>query len=180
MGQPMGGFPEKLQKLVLKGEKPITCRPGELLEPEDFKQIEEHLRSNYNIEPTMKDVLSYALYPKVFEDYLKYIEEHGDFSRMGSDIFFHGLREGEIGEVEIAEGKILVIKLLEISKIDDEGYRTLYFEVNDSRRAVKIFDKASNLVKDVTYTQMADPDNKFEIGARYTRNCSKNFSRAWR
>lgn len=165
MGQPMGGFPDKLQKLVLKGEKPITCRPGELLEPEDFKQVEEYLRSNYNIEPTMKDILSYALYPKVFEDYLKHIEEQGDFSRMGSDIFFHGLREGEIGEVEIDEGKILVIKLLEISRIDDEGYRTLYFEVNDSRRAVKIFDKASNVVKDVTYTQMADPENKSEIGA---------------
>src|SRR5699024_4751794 len=133
MGQPMGGFPEKLQKLVLKGEKPITCRPGELLEPEDFEKIEEHLRENFKIEPTDKYTLSYALYPKVFEDYLKYIEEHGDFSRMGSDIFFHGIKEGETCEVEIEEGKILVIKLLEIGRLDEEGNRTLYFEVNDSR-----------------------------------------------
>ena len=36
MGQPAWGFPEELQKVVLKGEKPITCRPGELLEPVDF------------------------------------------------------------------------------------------------------------------------------------------------
>ncbi len=41
MGQPMGGFPEKLQKLVLKGEEPITCRPGEFFEPEDFDKIEK-------------------------------------------------------------------------------------------------------------------------------------------
>ena len=36
MGQPAWGFPEGLQEVVLKGEKPITCRPGELLEPVDF------------------------------------------------------------------------------------------------------------------------------------------------
>lgn len=165
MGQPMGGFPERLQKLVLKGDKPIACRPGQLLEPEDFGKIEEHLKTNYSIEPTKKAILSYALYPKVFQDYLKYVEEIGDFSRMGSDIFFYGLREGEIGEVEIEEGKTLVIKLVEIGRIDDEGYRTLYFEVNGSRRAIKIFDKASNVSKEESFTQMADPDNKTEIGA---------------
>ena len=165
MGQPMGGFPEKLQNLVLKGEKPITCRPGELLEPEDFEKIEEHLRENFKIEPTDKDTLSYALYPKVFEDYLKYIEEHGDFSRMGSDIFFHGIKEGETCEVEIEEGKILVIKLLEIGRLDEEGNRTLYFEVNDSRRAIKIYDEASVVTNEAVYTQMADPENKKEIGA---------------
>ena len=165
MGQPMGGFPERLQKLVLKGEEPITCRPGELLEAEDFESIEKYLVENYNMSPERKDILSFALYPKVFEDYLKYIEEQGDFSRMSSDIFFYGLREGETGEVEVAEGKTLVIKLLEIGRLDDEGYRTLYFEVNDSRRAIKVFDKASNIVREETYTQMADKDDKFQIGA---------------
>lgn len=166
MGQPMGGFPEKLQKLVLKGEEPITCRPGELLPPEDFEKIEEYLSEKYNIVPQRKDLLSYSLYPKVFEDYLKYVEEYGDFSRMGSDIFFHGLREGETGEIEVEEGKILVIKLLEIGRLDDKGYRTLYFEVNDSRRAIKILDKASNIVKEgLVTTQMADSENKLEIGA---------------
>ena len=165
MGQPMGGFPEKLQKLVLKGEEPITCRPGELLPPEDFDKIEKYLSEKYNITPERKELLSYSLYPKVYEDYLKHIEEYGDFSRMGSDIFFYGLREGETGEVEVEEGKILVIKLLEIGRLDDEGYRTLYFEVNDSRRAIKVLDKASNIVKEGSFTQMADPENKFEIGA---------------
>ncbi|MCR2043056.1 pyruvate carboxylase [Anaerosalibacter massiliensis] len=165
MGQPMGGFPERLQNLVLKGEKPITCRPGELLEPEDFGKIEKHLREDCEIEPTNKDILSYALYPKVFEDYLKDVEEHGDFSRMSSDIFFHGIKEGETCEVEIAEGKILVIKLLEIGRLDNEGNRTLYFEVNDSRRAIKIHDEASIVTNEAVYTQMADPENKKEIGA---------------
>ena len=31
LGQPEGGFPEKLQRIVLKGQEPITVRPGSLL-----------------------------------------------------------------------------------------------------------------------------------------------------
>ncbi len=165
MGQPMGGFPEELQKLVLKGEEPITGRAGELLEDEDFAKIKKYLEDNFGIEGNIEEVLSYALYPKVFEDYLKYKEENGDFSRMESDIFFHGLREGEIGEVEIEEGKILVIKLIEIGSINEMGFRTLYFEINDSRRAVKIFDKASNVVKTSVEVKMTNPEDKRDIGS---------------
>ncbi|RKD28964.1 pyruvate carboxylase [Thermohalobacter berrensis] len=165
MGQPMGGFPEELQKLVLKGEEPITCRPGELLESEDFDKTEKYLKENFDIKPTKKDLLSYALYPKVFEDYLKFREEYGDLSRMGSDIFFHGLYEGETCEIEIAEGKTLVIKLLRIGELDNEGFRTIIFEVNGNRREIKVKDKASNLRGEESFTQMADPSNKLEVGA---------------
>ena len=105
MGQPEGGFPEKLQKLVLHGKEPITCRPGELLPDEDFDAIKKDLKEKYGLEGTEKEALSYALYPKVFEDYLKSLEKDGNFRLMGSDIFFHGLAEGETCEVKIAEGK---------------------------------------------------------------------------
>jgi len=165
MGQPMGGFPVDIQKMVLKGEEPITVRPGLLLNDEDFSVIKNHLKATHKIEANMKDILSYALYPKVFEDYLKYIKEYGDLSRMGSDIFFHGLSEGETCEVEIAEGKILVIKLLEIRKVDAEGSRLLTFEVNGNRREIKIYDIDSGKENKVTFTQMADLDNKNEVGA---------------
>ena len=173
MGQPMGGFPERLQKLVLKGEEAITCRPGELLPPEDFGKVREYLVEKYKNEPTMQEMLSYTLYPKVYEDYMKNLKEQGDLSRMPSDIFFHGLREGETCEVPIAEGKILVIKLLEIGRVDNEGNRTLYFEVNDSRRAIKVLDKASNLKQDVTVKQKANPDDNSEIGTSIPGNVAK-------
>ena len=65
MGQPEGGFPERLQKLVLKGEEPITVRPGELLEPEDFDKISKYLEEKYKFKASRKDMLSYALYPDV-------------------------------------------------------------------------------------------------------------------
>ena len=40
-------------------------------------------------------------------------------------------------------GKTLVIKLLEIGKVDNEGMRRLAFEVNGNRRDVMIEDKSS-------------------------------------
>ncbi len=87
MGQPMGGFPEKLQKLVLKGEEPITCRPGEMLPPEDFEKIREYLKEKHGLDATEKDTISYALYPEVFDKYLEFLKEYGDLSHMGSDVF---------------------------------------------------------------------------------------------
>ncbi|MBU3216339.1 pyruvate carboxylase [Clostridium estertheticum] len=165
MGQPMGGFPEKLQKLVLKGEDPITGRPGELLPDEDFNMVEKHLIEKFNITPTKKDILSYSLYPDVFDNYIKYIQEYGDLSRIGSDIFFHGLNEGETCEAEIADGKTHMIKLLHISKLDLEGNKVLVFEVDGNRREIKIKDKNNKAVLNYQMSQMADPSNPLEVGS---------------
>lgn len=175
MGQPMGGFPKDLQKVVLKGEEPIVCRPGEMLPPEDFGKIKTHLKEKFKMEPTDKDAISYAMYPDVFESYLKYVKEHGDLSRMGSDIFFHGLREGETCEVEIAEGKVLIVQLLEIGKIDSRGNRIVIFEINGNRREVKIKDKVSSsrIESAGESIAMADPDNEKEIGASIPGNIVK-------
>ena len=168
MGQPEGGFPEELQKIVLKGEEPITCRPGELLPDEDFTKIEEYLKEKYRFDPTNKQLLSYALYPDVYENYIKYHREYGNLSRMTSDVFFHGLREGETCEIDVAEGRTMIVQLNEIGKVDEEGYRILNFEINGNRREIKIKDKlevnhlsksSSNVIK------MADSDNEKEVGA---------------
>ncbi|WP_315115898.1 pyruvate carboxylase [Clostridium intestinale] len=165
MGQPSGGFPEELQKIVLKGEEPITCRPGELLPPEDFDKIEKYLREELEIEPDKRDILSYALYPDVFEEYVKYRKEVGDFTRMGSDVFFHGLYEGETCEVEVAEGKAYMIRLLSVSNPDNEGNKILVFEVDGNRREVKIKDKNNKFIQDFNTIEMADPSDRKQIGA---------------
>ncbi len=165
MGQPMGGFPEKLQKLVLKGEKAIEGRPGELLPDEDFGRIEKHLKEKFDMQPDNKDILSYALYPDVFDGYAKYIKEFGDLSRIGSDVFFHGLAEGETCEVEVAPGKILMVKLREIGKLDSQGNKILVFEVNGNRREIRIKDRNNKAVSEAASIEMADPSNPGEVGA---------------
>ena len=174
MGQPEGGFPERLQKMVLKDTKPITVRPGTLLEDEDFDAIAKHLETNFGYKPTMRECLSYALYPKVYEDYRKSLIEYGDLSHMNSDVFFHGLKVGETSEVEIEDGKILIITLLDISKMDNEGYVKLSFEINGNRRDIKIYDNdfgESNT--DIIVTKYADPTDTMEIGASIPGNILK-------
>jgi pyruvate carboxylase len=176
MGQPEWGFPERLQKLVLKDVEPITVRPGELLSNEDFDKIEKHLEEKYRYKPSRKDIVSYALYPDVLDEYLKFVMEYGDFSRMGSDVFFHGLAEGETCEVEVAEGRTLIVQLIEIGKLDSEGNRILEFEVNGNRREIRIKDKAERIGSgkaDEKAVKMADPANKNDIGASIPGNIVK-------
>jgi pyruvate carboxylase len=165
MGQPVGGFPQELQKLVLKGIEPITCRPGELLEPVDFEEISRYLEEKHGFKPDRRAVLSYALYPKVLEEFIEFRKEYGDLSRMNSPVFFNGISEGEVCEVEVEEGKIFIIKLVAIGKIDKEGYRKIYFEVNGNQRAITILDKSYQKGEAVATMVLADPNNKNEIGA---------------
>ena len=172
MGQPEGGFPEDIQKVVLKGKKPITCRPGELLEPEDFDAIRKKLQDELGLEGTDREVISYAIYPKVFEDYVKSLRKDGNFRYMGSDIFFHSLAEGETCEVKLGEGKILIVRLQEVRPVDNEGMREAIFEVNGNRRIIKIKDKTVtvNSSNSVLY---ADENNPMEIGANIPGNIIK-------
>ena len=165
MGQPEGGFNEELQKVVLKDKKPITCRPGELLPPEDFDHIKTGLRKYFDLEGTPREIISYAMYPKVYEDYQRDIQKNGSFGLMGSDVFFYGLSEGETCDVKLEEGKKLVIKLNEIHDVDKEGYRDLDFEVNGNRRVVRIKDNDVQEAVASTSIRFADEDNDMEIGA---------------
>ncbi len=165
MGQPEGGFPEDLQKIVLKDVEPITVRPGELLEPEDFDAIRAHLATIMDEAPTEEDVISYAMYPKVFEEYIAFIKENGELTNMGSDVFFHGLYVGETAEIEVGEGKVLLVKLLHVTDLADDGTRGVVYEVNGNRREVRIFDKASTNVRTFEQALMADASNPLELGA---------------
>ncbi len=174
MGQPVGGFPKELQKLVLKDKKPITCRPGELLPDEDFEKIKTGLQKYFDLEGTPQECISYAMYPQVFEDYLKSIKKDGDFRHMGSDIFFHGLEVGETCEVKLQEGKEMVIKLNYIHSPDDEGMRELDFEVNGNRRVIKIKDiNVRNANVKAETARIANEDDPNEVGANIPGNIVK-------
>ncbi|MBR2575852.1 MAG: pyruvate carboxylase [Firmicutes bacterium] len=173
MGQPEGGFPPRLKELVLKGKPSIDCRPGELLPPEDFEADRVHLRDLLGYEPSIRQILSYALYPKVYETYIKDLEREGSLRLMGSDIFFHGLTEGETCEVALEEGKVLVIKLIEVRKPDAEGMREVVFEVNGNRRTTLIHDSSAKTSAAASMKLMADKDNPNEIGANIPGNIVK-------
>ena len=162
MGQPAGGFPKELERVVLKGKKPITCRPGELLPPVDFEEKKREMQS-FDADPSWRAILSYCLYPEVVEDYVKNQKEYGYIMRLGSHVFFHGLAVGETNKVNIADGKTLVIKYLGLGEVDKEGMRTVSFELNGIRRDVQVPDEEAQ--KNIVKVPMADPEDKSQVGS---------------
>jgi pyruvate carboxylase len=170
MGQPAWGFPKDLQKVVLKGKEPITCRPGELLKPIDFDRVREEMKS-FEPDPSWRAVLSYCLYPKVYQDYVKGQKEYGYVMRLGSHVFFHGLAVGETNQVNIADGKKLVIKYLGLGEVDDEGMRTVSFELNGIRRDVQVPDEEAQA--NIVQVPMVDPEDKSQVGASIPGAVSK-------
>ena len=147
LGQPEGGFPERFQQIVLKEQKPITVRPGSLLPPVDFDKIEEHLRKNYYMD-TMQNrhimdqkIISYALYPRVYEDYCEHFQAYHDVSKLESHVYFYGLRPGEETTFQINDGEDTLIKFISMSEPDPKGIRSLQFEVNGFYREIHIMDK---------------------------------------
>ena len=165
MGQPAWGFPQDLQRVVLKGEKPITCRPGDLLPPVDWDALEAEMRKFYP-EKTPIDrsaLLSFAMYPKVFEEYIRHRKEYGYIMRMGSHVFFNGMALGETNKINIEDGKTLVIRYLGLGDQNDDGTRNVQFELNGMRREVAVPDPAA---KDTgKRVVMADPKDKSQVGA---------------
>ena len=67
-GQTAKPMNKEIQKKALGDEKPITCRPADLLKPE-LKKIEEEM---IQYKEQDEDVLSYALFPQVATEFFKY------------------------------------------------------------------------------------------------------------
>ena len=162
MGQPPCGFPEDIQRVVLKGEKPIDCRPGELLEPVDFDKVRKEVEK-FIPNPTMRDVISHCIYPKVVEEFWQHSKEYGYLMRMGSHVFFAGMALGETNKINIEDGKTLVIKYLGMGDVNEDGTRNVFFELNGNRREVNVPDP--NATSTAKVVVMADPQDKSHVGA---------------
>ena len=163
IGIPHGGFPERLQKVVLKGREVLPDRAGKLLEPVRFDEIKDQLRPVMNRGPSDYDAISYALYPDVFLDYLKSVDRYGDLSVVDTPTFLYGLRIGETLAVEIEKGKTLIIKLVSIGQVQKDGTRIVYFELNGQPREVTI--KDFSVESEVVENPKADPQNEYHVGA---------------
>ncbi|KON92231.1 pyruvate carboxylase [Rossellomorea marisflavi] len=163
LGQPHGGFPEDLQRVILKGRTPITVRPGELLDDVDFNALKEKLFEDLKRQVTSFDALGYALYPKVFMEYAGMVDQFGDISVLDTPTFLFGMRLGEEIEVEIETGKTLIVKLVSIGQAQADGTRVVYFELNGQTREVVIRDES--IKSTVAVKMKADPKKESHLGA---------------
>ena len=145
LGQPDGGWPADVQKVVLGPNHKITTkRPGELAEPIDFNEVAKSLNIQYSISNNQSAdaIYSHLMYPGVYKDFVASRTLYDDLSKLPSPAFFYGLQIGEEIEVEIDPGKILIIKLISIGEPDDEARRTLFYELNGMPRESIVVDKS--------------------------------------
>ena len=163
LGQPPGGWPPELQRKALKGEEPITERPGALLPPADLEGERRALAERTGRSVDNRMLLSHLLYPEVLADYLAHDEEYGPVTVLPTPVFFDGLREGAEVSVELERGKTLVIRLLAIGDVDENGERKIFFELNGQPRMIRV--REPGAATDTTVREKADPAEPGHVAA---------------
>lgn len=137
LGTPYGGFPEKLQKIILRGRPPMEdSTPPDV----DFDAVKEDMKAQ-GLPVTEQSVSSYLIYPKVYQDYQARYKLYGDLSILDTPTFFFGMNPGEEIRVNIEPGKMLLIRLDDVTKPDANGDRLIRFELNGMPREIKVHDK---------------------------------------
>lgn len=149
LGQPHGGFPEKVSKIILKGEKPFTDRPNAHLAPIDFEKEYKEFQNEFDEYCDELDFISYKLYPKVFTEFYNNYQLYGDIWQLPTKTFFYGLNNNEEIFVEIGRGKAITFKKLYHSEPDENGLASVYFEMNGQTRVIEVADNTFTPTKKV-------------------------------
>ncbi|MDH4409611.1 MAG: pyruvate carboxylase [Verrucomicrobiales bacterium] len=142
LGQPDGGWPKDVQKVVLGDRVATTKRPGELAAPVDLEATRADLAKKLGRAANDDDLYSHFMYPQVSADFDQFMTSYGEVSGLPTPAFFYGLSIGEEIEVQIDHGKLLFIKLIGIGEADDEGRRNVFYELNGMPRESQILDKS--------------------------------------
>ena len=140
MGQPPSGFPEALQKKILKRRRPITERPGINMKPVILKLKRKEAETKAGRRISDQELASYLMYPQVFIDYSAHRRKFGNVSHLPTLVFFYGMGTGDEIAVEIERGKTLIIRFLALGEVDENGIRTVFFELNGHPRSVRVTD----------------------------------------
>ncbi|MGH8323759.1 MAG: biotin/lipoyl-containing protein, partial [Steroidobacteraceae bacterium] len=163
LGQPYGGFPEALQRKVLKGEKPLTQRPGAGLPPADLAAERAKIQQKLPRPVTDDDLASYLMYPKVWTEYVTDRLLYGDVGILPTPVFFYGMQPGEEVMVEIERGKTLIVRYVTSGEPHADGTRSVYFELNGEPRPVRVPDRKQ--VAQHPPQRKVEPGNPKHLGA---------------
>jgi pyruvate carboxylase len=149
LGQPQGGWPAGIQAKVLKGEPPLTTRPGADVPPADIEAVRAKLKADLgqaeeaedrNVDD--EDLNGYLMYPKVFMDYRTRHRSYGPVRVLPTRTFFYGMEPGDEIEAEIDPGKTLEIRLSAVGDTQDDGDVRVFFELNGQPRVVRVPNRA--------------------------------------
>jgi len=164
IGQPAYGFPEELQKFVLKDRTPLEARPGADLADADLEAAASELANKLGREATQAEILAYVLYPRVFLDWVERKREHGEhLTVLPTVAFFHGMGLGQEIHLETEPGQGLVVRLVAIGDPDSEGQRQVFFDLNGQPRRILVHDRTLGI--QIERHAKADADDPLQVGA---------------
>ncbi len=169
MGQPPGGFPQKVKDRILLGKEEFTGRPGETLPPADFAAAANVIEDFLGRKPTHREIVTFLLYPKVYRQYEDHCATYSDTSAIPTPCFFYGLKQDEEIAVDIEPGKTLIIRYTGTGNPHADGTRNVYFELNGQPREVSVVDQS--LEGDVVEAVKADPGNPAHVGSTMPGMC---------
>ena len=164
LGQPPGGFPEALQKKILRGRLPMMQRPGLTLPPTDFAAVRAELEKDIGRPATDHDLNAHLMYPKVFADFVAHRKRYSDTSVLPTRVFFHGMEAGEEMSVDIEPGKTLIVKFLTVGDAHEDGRRQVFFELNGQPREVEVIDRTVAATGPALRVK-AEPGNPLHVAA---------------
>jgi pyruvate carboxylase len=156
LGWPEGGWPEQVWKVILGPERFQQAREKYLAATSkaarrgaaksapaiDLEKLRAELSEKLKRPASDDDLYSHLMYPQVFADYVKQRQAFDNVSVLPTPAFFYGLKDGEEISVNIEEGKVLIIRLVSVGAPDNDGRRTLSYELNGIGRETFVVDKS--------------------------------------
>ena len=139
LGQPPGGFPAGISAKVLKGQPPMTERPGKSIPAADLEALRAEVSGVLEGKKVDdEDLNGYLMYPKVFLDYMGRHRTYGPVRVLPTQTFFYGMQPGEEITAEIDPGKTLEILLQAVGETNEEGDARVFFELNGQPRVIRV------------------------------------------
>ena len=193
LGWPEGGWPEPVSRVVLGEQRHLEARAkyqaavkaklksgkasadhGDkkkmsatktpfAADNDTLKPVRAELAEKLRREPTQDELYSHLMYPQVFADFAKQQRESGDVSVLPTPAFFYGMKPGEEINVEIEEGKTLIIRLVSVGAPDKDARRALSYELNGMSRESYVIDKS--IAPKTKSRPKVDPTDPLQVAA---------------
>ncbi len=153
LGDPPGGWPEPFRSKALAGRtvKPVVA------------ELDGDQRAG--LETDRRLTLNALLFPGPTAEFAESREKYGDLSVLPTTDYLYGLRAGEEHEVDLEEGKRLLLGLQAVSEPDERGYRTVMCTINGQLRPVSVRDRS--VAADAPTTERADTGKPGQVAAPF-------------
>ena len=146
LGVPPGGWPEPFRSKAMAGR---SIRPAVTeLTADDHAGLASDRRATLNR----------LLFPGPTQDFERTRSTYGDLAALPTDAFFYGLRSEAETEVELGEGKLVLLGVEAVGEADERGMRNVLGTINGQLRPTMVRDVSVDvLVAQAEKADASDP-----------------------